>query len=721
MSLATLSIDIVARLASLQDGLDKAGRLSAKRAADIENQWKRIGAAATAVGAALAGAFAGVSFVGFIRSQADAVDAMNDVRDATGASIENISALDDIARRTGATLEGDVAPALVKFNQLLKDADGKNSSSLILKEIGLNAEELRRMDPAEALLEVSKALATYESDGNKARVMQELFGKSAAQLAPFLNDLAEAGKLVGSVTTEQAQAAEEFNKKLAALDTELNVVGRSIANGVIPELSALLNAMTDGAKGAGDYSTAVATIVEPLQWAVRAASGAAFAIERYGRAWGALVASGAQFAQGNLAGARSIVEEFRIESEQALATFSDFQRSVAAGAGGGSTSLTAGDFARMDRANGGTRRLGNVPAAVRDPRRSRTDVVVFGPELPKELEAAQQAIEATDLNKVAELRAQLQGLLAIRSGASDTTAVDAAIAEVTLKIEELNPAAKTAEERLARFYELLDATPSKELEKAREDMQILAEKFNEGRINAEQFNEAATARLGLIGDSMDKVNKELDEFTKSAAQNIQGALADSMYDALTGDFDNIGEQFGQLLLRMVAEAQAANLAKALFGNLVEGGSGNGLLGQFLGSIGAQLVGGGGASIPSTSSASLTTGDFARLDRSYAEGTDRVPEDGVYLLHKDERVVPAKFNPAIGNGGRGGNQYVTVENRSGGEVREERTQGPSGDSFVRIIIEQAKAAVAADFASGGQVARSASSAFGLRRNTPRVGR
>src|SRR5574337_145324 len=51
----------------------------------------------------------------------DGVDALNDLRDATGASIENLSALEDVALRTGTSIE-TAGNAVVKLNQVLNSA-----------------------------------------------------------------------------------------------------------------------------------------------------------------------------------------------------------------------------------------------------------------------------------------------------------------------------------------------------------------------------------------------------------------------------------------------------------------------------------------------------------------------------------------------------------------------------------------------------------------------
>ena len=124
MALATLSIDLVAQLASLQSSMDKAGRIAEKNAAQIEARYARMSALAGSVGAALGGAISMAGITQFLRATIDGVDALNDLSDATGASIENLSALEDIAARTGTKMD-TVGAAVVKLNKVLLEADPK--------------------------------------------------------------------------------------------------------------------------------------------------------------------------------------------------------------------------------------------------------------------------------------------------------------------------------------------------------------------------------------------------------------------------------------------------------------------------------------------------------------------------------------------------------------------------------------------------------------------
>ncbi|EJE49573.1 hypothetical protein PMI14_05816 [Acidovorax sp. CF316] len=180
----------------------------------------------------------------------DGVDALNDIKDATGASIENISALEDVGRRTGASFE-TVGSILVKFNDVLSKATPKSDIANAIKAIGLEADALKKLDPAEALRVVAVALAGFADDANKARLIQDLFGKSVKEAAPFLTDLAEKTELTAKRFTSQTDAAEAFNKKIFDLKATSNDLSRDLVEKMLPGLTQIIDAMGKGAKEGG--------------------------------------------------------------------------------------------------------------------------------------------------------------------------------------------------------------------------------------------------------------------------------------------------------------------------------------------------------------------------------------------------------------------------------------------------------------------------------------
>lgn len=184
----------------------------------------------------LAAVFTVGAFTQFARSTAQAIDEMNDLADATGASIEEISKLDAVVRRSGGTFD-TAAGALVKFNDVLRNAKPGSAQADALRSIGLEAAALQRLDPAAALRETAVALSRFADDGEKARLVQELFGKSVREVAPLLKDLAEAGDEVATVTTKQAEEIDKLNKALARLKADAATAGRELLLELAPALS----------------------------------------------------------------------------------------------------------------------------------------------------------------------------------------------------------------------------------------------------------------------------------------------------------------------------------------------------------------------------------------------------------------------------------------------------------------------------------------------------
>ena len=219
----------------------------------------------TAAGGAnrvLAGLGVGVSvgaFVAYTKSIIDGVDALNDLKDATGASIENISALEDVARRSGASLDA-VGTSLVKLNQALSAAKPGSATEAAVKAIGLSVSELKALDPAEAFRRIAVGLEGFADDANKARLTQELFGKSLKEVAPLLKDLAAQGTLNATVTTAQAEAAEKFNKQLFSLQTNVTTAARALLQEMIPAISATAAEFSNGIKYAGGFWNALSVV-----------------------------------------------------------------------------------------------------------------------------------------------------------------------------------------------------------------------------------------------------------------------------------------------------------------------------------------------------------------------------------------------------------------------------------------------------------------------------
>lgn len=601
MPLATLSIDLEARLAGLEAGLDKAARIAQQNADKIQKQFDGLKGIGAGLASSLAAAFSISAITLFVRTTIDGVDALNDLKDATGASIENLSALEDVAARNGTAFD-TVGTALTKFNGLLKEAKAGSDTEKVLKAIGLNAQELRRIDPAEALQRVAVALNRYSDDGNKARIVQELFGKSVREVAPFLKDLAESGQLNATVTTKQAEEAEKFNKQLFALQKNSKDAARALLSDLLPALSQILENIKNSG---GLFNTILANAgldsfsiqrkqLENLNLEIKRTSGL---LDDFTDAL--------QKDPSNRAYAQRVAD-LRTELER-----------LTKQADASSSALKAQADAMKPLANG--RRPPNEGGGKFIPP-SAPDIAVAArkptalPEVAglkdEALAGALSRLDSTTFAKLEKLNAELAKLLEIRDALGSGGGVDESIANLTLEIEGLDPAFKAAADEAQRLKELLDATPSAQIEVLRADMDRLAAAFERGEISAEQFSEAAQTRLGTLSGVIEEVNT----FAEQAGRNIQDALGDTLVRTLKGDFESIGDLWKNLLINMAAQALAAKLGQALLGDFAKTGKIGGVI-----------------------------GDVLKFIPGFAVGTDYVPRDMLAMVHKGERIVTADDN------------------------------------------------------------------------------
>ena len=557
--LATLSINLEARLAELQAGFDKAGRLAEKNAAAVEARYNRLASAAASVGAALAGAFSGAALVQFFRTTVNGLDALNDLADATGASIENLSALEDIAGRTGTAFE-TVGSALVRFNAELATAKEGSQTAEILRRIGLSAQELRQQDPAEALRRTAVALAQFADDGDKARAVQALFGKSVGEVAPLLKDLAEAGQLNATVTADQAQEAERFNRQLAEFTKNLSDAGRAITGEVLGPLNRLL----EGFAALNRLQLLnFGSVVEVLKGNTFAnpAEGAAFyseQLERLQRQYEIIATTTSGVSR------RGSLIDLSKDIEQ-ITRLRDFYRLFA------QRELPQASYSNEGRNAGQSRLFGDLPDPTRPARAAQarpTDTA--GTVLDPLTAAALKRLEQTDTARLGQLRLELQALIEVGGDTTQGNQGDA-LRAIREEIAKLDPEQVKLAANRQRLNQLLADTPTGRLSSVLADIELLNAELARSPETLEEWAAAVRAVTARLPRDTEQALEELSEITQQFQRNVQDVLGDNIASALRGDFDSIEDAWKTMLLNMAAQAAAAELTKGLFGADGRGG------------------------------------------------------------------------------------------------------------------------------------------------------
>ncbi|GGX33253.1 hypothetical protein GCM10007242_45490 [Pigmentiphaga litoralis] len=217
----------------------------------------------------LAGVMGVGAFVGAIKSQIEFADSLDDTAQKAGSTAKELSTLAYAMKIEGMSVE-DMNGALVKLNKTMVDAatGGKESASTF-KALGVSIKNedgtLRRSD--EVLLDVADRLSEIDDGAVKSAVAMRLFGKSGADMIPFLNrgregiaSLRQEARDLGlEIENNTAAAAGDFNDNLTRMGEAARGVARQIAADLLPTLRDVTEELLAGRKLAGSWWGAITT------------------------------------------------------------------------------------------------------------------------------------------------------------------------------------------------------------------------------------------------------------------------------------------------------------------------------------------------------------------------------------------------------------------------------------------------------------------------------
>ncbi|TXH06677.1 MAG: hypothetical protein E6R09_01085 [Rhodocyclaceae bacterium] len=270
------------------------------------------------------------ALVSLAKSTIEAVSNLDDLAEKTGASVEALSALAPVAKLSGVGID-QVSEGLVKLSRGLAGADDETSKAgSALEFLGVKAKDSagNLRDPAEVMFEVSQKLSDFRDGAGKTAIAVDLFGKSGANLLPFLKDLGENTDLVTRLTSEQAAEAENLDKALKRLTAQKEAFVKTLTVAAIPAIRVLVEEVSKAAMSSNGLLTATKDLQKDgtlAHWAEMAAVGVAHVIDVFqvlGRVVWAIVGS-FQAAWADLSFGGTVVGNFLdlVSGKQNLAQF----------------------------------------------------------------------------------------------------------------------------------------------------------------------------------------------------------------------------------------------------------------------------------------------------------------------------------------------------------------------------------------------------------------
>lgn len=225
---------------------------------------------------------------------ADAGDAFNDMSKRVGISVEDLSAYELLAKKTGTSIEGMAVGFRGLSSRMLDASRGLEAQKQTFDELGIKVTgadgRLRSMN--DVLLDVADRFSKMEDGTRKAALAQDLFGRSGMELIPMLNEgraailkNIDAARRLGLVwSKEDAQAADLFNDSLAELQGSFRGIGNDVGKVLIPVFTTLVQAATEGIANIRKHIADLAKSGQLREWAVAAAKGFITAFKWMGKA-----------------------------------------------------------------------------------------------------------------------------------------------------------------------------------------------------------------------------------------------------------------------------------------------------------------------------------------------------------------------------------------------------------------------------------------------------
>lgn len=247
MALATLSIDLVAKLATFEADLGKASRSIDKLAANTRGAFAGIGD--SFAGNLLAGAAteAIAQLTNLFPALIEGVGAFQDLSEETGASAVALAGFQTAADVSGVSVE-TLAGLMVKLTGSLgKITDEGKGAGLALKQLGIPLAEFRALRPDEQITRLAATFEGFADGSTKTAYALALFGKQGAQVLKFFKEYGDGAAASTRFTAEMISQADNWADASARSSSELRQVAQVIAVQMLPALTAIKQGFAEGA------------------------------------------------------------------------------------------------------------------------------------------------------------------------------------------------------------------------------------------------------------------------------------------------------------------------------------------------------------------------------------------------------------------------------------------------------------------------------------------
>ncbi|MBD3751466.1 MAG: phage tail protein, partial [Micrococcales bacterium] len=271
-----------------------------------------------------------------VKSAIDTGDALDEMSQRVGVSVETLSVWKPAAEQSGVSGESFEKGLRKLSTTMLEAATGSEDAARGFSAVGVEFKNqdgtLRATD--QVLLDLAERFKAMPDGAEKTALAVQLFGKSGAELIPFLNQgrdginelAAEMQALGVQMSSETAAQAGNFNDALDKLKLATQSIGNQIIASLLPALNDMAGGMVESAKQGGTLRVILDSVVLVLKTLALGAATVGKAFVALGEAIGAGVAAAVEALKGNTEGAKAIIADLKgnlVKRLDELASFRD--------------------------------------------------------------------------------------------------------------------------------------------------------------------------------------------------------------------------------------------------------------------------------------------------------------------------------------------------------------------------------------------------------------
>lgn len=271
-----------------------------------------------------------------VKSSLDSADSLSKLSQRVGITVESLSTLIPVAELSGVSAEKFEGGLRKLATRMLEAATGTDDAVRSFAAVGVAFQNqdgsLRATD--QVLLDLAERFQSLPDGAEKTAIAVELFGKSGADLIPFLNqgrdgvealseEMVSLGLQLGGDTAVQA---EVFNDALAKIRMAVSAIGNRIIEAFLPAMNDMALGMVESAKQGGTLRAILDGILLVLKTLALGAATVGKAFVALGEAIGGSFAAAATALSGDLQGAKAIMADLKgdlVEQLDELARFRD--------------------------------------------------------------------------------------------------------------------------------------------------------------------------------------------------------------------------------------------------------------------------------------------------------------------------------------------------------------------------------------------------------------